>query len=206
MRQEEELKFTEKILQLLLKYRFPVFISTKRALITRDIELLKAVDKAAILPEDLKMKLNRGVILSVSVSTMDESVSNTLESGALPPIKRLKLIQELKAEGFLAGVNAIPVLPYISDTEQELEKIIADAKAHNADYILVGSLTLFGNEPADSKVLYYKFLQRHDPNLISSYEKLYGTNFYPPFSYQNELKAKATRLCKKYNIRNSIIA
>lgn len=205
MRQEEEQRLTEKILQLLLKYRFPVFISTKRDLITRDIELLKAIDKAAILPEDLRDKLNHGVILSVSVSAMDESISNILESGALPPTERLQLIQQLKAEGFLAGVNAIPVLPFISDTEGELEKIIAAAKAHSADYILAGSLTLFGNEPADSKMLYYKFLQRYNPDLINAYEKLYGANFYPPFSYQNELKRRAIHLCKKYNIRNSII-
>src|SRR6476619_2161824 len=73
MHQEEQLRITEKILTLLLKYRFPVFISTKRSLIARDIELLKAIDKAAILPEDLQSKLHRGVILSVSISTMDEA-------------------------------------------------------------------------------------------------------------------------------------
>ena len=82
MHQEEQLKITEKILSLLLKYRFPVFISTKRSLITRDIELLKAIDKAAILPEDLQSKLHSGVILSVSISTMDETISNILEPGA----------------------------------------------------------------------------------------------------------------------------
>ena len=74
------------------------------------------------------------------------------------PLIRLQLVQQLKKEGFLVGVNAIPVLPFISDTEEELEKIIAAAKDHHADYILVGGLTLFGNEKADSKTLYYKFL------------------------------------------------
>jgi DNA repair photolyase len=128
-----------------------------------------------------------------------------LESGALPPLQRLQLIQQLKAEGFLAGVNAIPVLPFISDTEEELEKIIASAKNHKSDYILIGGLTLSGNEPADSKVLYYNFLQRYNHNLISAYEKLYGANFYAPWSYQNELKRKAHHLCRQYNIRSSII-
>ena len=46
--------YTEGILELLLKYRFPVFISTKCTLIKRDIELLKEIDKTAILPDDLK--------------------------------------------------------------------------------------------------------------------------------------------------------
>ncbi|HEY6976462.1 MAG TPA: radical SAM protein, partial [Chitinophagaceae bacterium] len=204
MHQEAQLRITEKILSLLLKYRFPVFISTKRSLITRDIELLKAIDKAAVLPEDLQSKLHRGVILSVSISTMDETISNILEPGALLPLERLQLVQQLKQEGFLAGVNAIPVLPFISDTEEELEKIVAAAKDHHANYILVGGLTLFGNEKADSKTLYYKFLGRYQPELIKKYDELYNGNFYAPYQYQNDLKKRADRLCRKYNITNRI--
>jgi DNA repair photolyase len=205
MHQEEQLKITEKILSLLLKYRFPVFISTKRSLITRDIELLKAIDKTAILPEDLQSKLHRGVILSVSISTMDETISNILEPDALHPSLRLQLVQQLKQEGFLVGVNAIPVLPFISDTDEELEKIISAAKHHHADYILVGGLTLFGNEKGDSKTLYYKFLSRYQPQLIKKYDELYNGNFYAPYEYQNDLKQRAYMFCRKYNIRSSIL-
>jgi DNA repair photolyase len=57
---EERWRLTEGMLKLFLKYRFPVFISTKSKLILRDIELLKQIDKAAILPEDLKTSLGRG--------------------------------------------------------------------------------------------------------------------------------------------------
>jgi DNA repair photolyase len=202
---EEKYRLTEGILQLLLKYWFPVFISTKCTLITRDIELLKAIETAAILPPDLAGKLKKGLILSVSLSTLDEKISNMLEPGAAPPLRRLELIRQLKSEGFLAGVNAIPLLPFISDTEEQMEKIISTAKEHEADYILTGGLTLFGNEPADSKTLFYKFLDRYDPLLRPRYEQLYGENFYTSFSYQNELKMKAGRLCKKYSIRNSIL-
>jgi DNA repair photolyase len=205
MHQEEQLKITEKILSLLLKYRFPVFISTKRSLITRDIELLKAIDKTAILPEDLQSKLHRGVILSVSISTMDETISNILEPDALHPSLRLQLVQQLKQEGFLVGVNAIPVLPFISDTDEELEKIISAAKHHHADYILVGGLTLFGNEKGDSKTLYYKFLSRYQPQLIKKYDELYNGNFYVPYQYQHDLRQRAYTLCRKYNIRSSIL-
>ena len=202
---EEKYKITEQILQLLLKYKFPVFISTKRSLITRDIELLKAIDKTAILPADLQSTLERGAILSVSISTMDEAISNILEPGAIPPLQRLQLVKQLKQEGFLVGVNAIPVLPFISDPEDELEKIIVAAKQYNADYILVGGLTLFGTEKADSKTLYYKFLQHYKPGLIEKYNRLYNNNFYTGYQYQDDLKYKADKLCKKYNIRTSIL-
>jgi DNA repair photolyase len=176
---EEKLCMTQGILRLLLKYRFPVFISTKCNLIIRDIELLKEIDKAAILPDDLKNTLQRGVILSVSVSSMNQQIAATLEPGAIKPIQRMELVRRFKQEGFLAGVNAIPTLPFISDTEEELEKTIAAAKEYGADYILIGGLTLFGTAPADSKTLYYKFLERYNPPLIEKYKTLYGNFFYP---------------------------
>jgi DNA repair photolyase len=201
---EEKWRLTDGMLKLFLKYRFPVFISTKSTLILRDIDLLKQIDEAAILPEDLKTDPGRGVILSVSVSSMNNQVANMLEPGAATPIERLKILQQLKQSGFLCGVNAMPILPWISDTEEELEKIISAASGHGADYILVGGLTLFGNNPADSKILYYEFLKRYDPSLIPKYEKMYETNFFPSKRYRETLKQKAERISTKYNLRTAI--
>jgi DNA repair photolyase len=167
--------------------------------------LLKEIDKAAILPDDLKGKMKNGVILSVSLSTLDEKISHMLEPGAAAPLRRLEFVNELKQEGFLAGVNAIPVLPFISDTEESLEQIVSIAKQYEADYILIGGLTLFGNDTADSKTLFYKFLQRYDASLLPKYQQLYGPDFYTPFSYQDQLKERSAKICKKHNIRTSIL-
>ena len=205
MQLEEEIGLTRELLQVVLKHRFPVFFSTKSDLITRDFDLLRQIDEAAILPEDLQPVLKRGVIISFSFSTLDEKLAGQLESGAPSPQQRLQTLQKCKEQGFLCGVNAIPLLPFISDTDEELEKIIAAAKQFGADYILVGGLTLFGNEERDSKQLYFRFLQNHYPHLLEKYEKMYGSVFYPSWQYQNDLKKKTELLCKKYSIRNSII-
>ena len=202
---EEKYRITQQMLTALLKNRFPVFISTKRTGIKRDIALLKEIDKHAVLPPDLKDTLNRGVILSVSISTMDETIAGMLEPGTATPSERLWLVKELSELGFLTGVNAIPSLPFISDTEEELEKTIAAAREHNAHYILVGGLTLFGTGAADSKTLFYKFLERYKPELISKYNDLYRDKFYTPRYYQDKLKERADKLCRKYNIRNRIV-
>ncbi|MBL7740624.1 MAG: radical SAM protein [Chitinophagaceae bacterium] len=203
--QEEQYRMAEGMLKLFLKYRFPVFISTKCTLVRRDIGLLKEIDKAAILPADLQPTLKRGVIFSVSVSTLDEKVSRTLEPGAATPLQRLQLLQEMKQEGFLAGVNAIPLLPFISDTEEELDKIIFAAKEHDADYILTGGLTLFGDQAADSKTLFYKFLERYDASLLPKYRQLYDHGYYTDPMYQKKLKDRAGKICERYSIRNSIL-
>jgi len=204
MRQEEKFRLTEDILKLLLRHRFPVFISTKSTMILRDVELLRQIDKDAIVPDDLKQKLNRGAILSVSISTMNNEISNVLEAGAATPQQRLETLSQLKGQGFLAGVNAIPVLPFISDSEEELEKIISAAKHAGADYILIGGLTLFGDQPADSRTLYFNFLNRYDPSLIPRYEMLYKQNFFLPKEYLQQLKERSQRICAKYDIRTSI--
>ncbi len=205
MHHEEKYQLTREMLKLLLKYRFPVFISTKSTLILRDVDLLAEIDKAAILPQDLKTSLNRGVILSVSISTMDHEITNILEPRAAIPEERLKIAEQLTREKFLTGVNAIPILPYISDSEIELEKIVSAAKEHGAQYILIGGLTLFGKNAADSRTLYFNFLKKYNPSLIPKYENLYGINFFPPKQYLQELKQKAIKICAKYKIRQNIL-
>jgi hypothetical protein len=79
------------------------------------------------------------------------------------------------------------------------------AKDHGADYILIGGLTLFGNGPADSKTLYYKFLERTYPHLVPDYKKLYRIFFSPPKNYQADLEKTAAEICGKYDIRRSIL-
>jgi len=206
MHHEEKYKLTQEMLKLLLKYRFPVFITTKTTLVLRDIDLLKQIDEEAILPNDLKNTLGRGVILSTSISSLEPEITNMLEPRAAPPIERLKNLHQLKNQGFLVGVNAIPILPFISDTGEQLEKIITAAKNFGADYFLVGGLTLFGQQPADSKTLYFNFLNRYDATLIPKYEAMYGTNSFPPKHYLAKLNGMAKALCAKYEIRTSILS
>ncbi len=201
---ELQWRISRGMLEAILKHRFPAFISTKSSLIKRDLDLLRSIDQTAIIPEDLKSGLNRGLILSVSISSLDESISKTLEPGAIPPDERLELVKALKQDGFLVGVNAIPLLPYISDTEEELENIIGAVKNSGADYILVGGLTLFGAEPADSKTLYFKFLERSYPQLIQKYRELYRYGFSTQGDYQLKLKQRADKICAKYQLRNRI--
>ena len=205
MQVEEEIGLTRELLQVILKHRFPVFISTKSTLIQRDFDLLKQIDEAAILPDDLQQTLKRGVIISFSISTLDEQLSKQLESGAPSPLERLETLKQCSEKGFLCGINAMPLLPFISDTDEELEKIIVAAKEFGANYILTSGMTLFGDDERDSKQLYFKFLWNHYPELLEKYEAMYGSVYYPSWKYQNDLKSRTDLFCKKYSISNSIL-
>jgi len=174
---EEKLKLTRRLLEITLRYKFPVHVLTKSKLVLRDLDLLKEIDETAILPDDLKLKLRRGAIISFSISTLDEKLAKILEPGASTPKERLETMKKCREEGFLTGVCYIPVLPFISDTEEQLDKMIRIAKDYGADYVLVGSLTLFGNGSADCKTLYYKFLERYFPELLPKYKSLFKIFF-----------------------------
>jgi len=204
MQVEEKIGLTRELLEVILKHRFPVFISTKSDLIKRDFELLKQIDVNAILPEDLKQNPGRGVIISFSFSTLDEKLAKQIEPGAPVPQKRLETLKLCSDNGFLCGLNAMPLLPFISDTDDELEKIIAAAKEYGANYILIAGLTLFGNDERDSKQLVLKFLKNHYPHLSEKYEKMYESVYYPSWQYQQQLKKRADAICEKYKIKNSI--
>ncbi|HET6721794.1 MAG TPA: radical SAM protein, partial [Chitinophagaceae bacterium] len=195
MQVEEEIGLTREFLKIILKHRFPVFISTKSELIKRDLDLLKQIDETAILPEDLKQKPGRGVIISFSFSTLDEKLAKLIEPGAPAPQKRLETLKLCIENGFLCGLNAMPLLPFITDTDEELEKIIASARQYGAKFVFIAGLTLFGNDERDSKQLVFKFLRNHYPHLIEKYEEMYGSVYYPSWEYQEQLRRRADALC-----------
>jgi len=201
---EEKLKLTRKLLEIILKYKFPVEVATKSKLVLRDLDLLKEIDKNAILPADLKPKLKHGAIISFSISTLDDKLAKILEPGAPKPRERLETMKKCKEEGFFTGVCFIPVLPFLSDSEEQLNETIKTVKEYGADFILVGGLTLFGKGPADCKTLYYKFLEKHHPELVPKYRSLYRIFFAPSKEYQRELEEKSKKVCKKYGIKNKI--
>ena len=204
MQVEEETGLTRELLKIILKHRFPVFISTKSDLVKRDLDLLAQIDKHAILPADLKSNPGRGVIISFSFSTVDERLAGQLEPGAPSPQKRLEILKEFSEVGFLCGVNAMPLLPFLTDTDDEIDKIIAAAKRNGAQYVLAAGLTLFGTGERDSKQLVFRFILNNHPHLAEKYENMYSSAYYAPWQYQQELKKRANMICEKYKIRNSI--
>lgn len=205
MHHEKTLGRTRALLEIIARHRFPVFIGSKCTLITRDFDILAQIDREAILPEDLQDTLKRGVIMTISVSTMDENVSNMLEPGAATPQERMQVLRSMKEAGFLAGVNAMPLLPGISDTVEAIEQIVSSAKAHGADFIFPAGLTLFGNGPTDSKTLYYRFLEKYNSTLLPAYRRNFDQTIYPSFLYQQELKKRTDAICRRYQLRTTIL-
>jgi len=202
---EEELQLTRKMLELILKYRFPLHVITKSDLVVRDFDLLKQIDEEAILPADLQQQLSHKVIITFSFSTLDHHVANIFEPGATLPAKRLDALQSAINHGFVAGVSLMPLIPYLSDTDEQLEILFRTFGNMNINHIFPASITLFGSGPADSKTLVMRAIRLHYPHLVEAYEKLFANGFQVPWHYRNELEKKTKALTQKYSLKSSII-
>ncbi|MFC1571461.1 radical SAM protein [Candidatus Margulisiibacteriota bacterium] len=198
---EKNYRMTRRLLEICLKYKFPVSLLTKSPMVVDDIDILKKINKAAILPQDLRNKLNYGVVVSFSFSTVSDDLARIWEPGAPLPSKRLDALAKCSKAGLKTGAFFMPVLPYITDSEEELDKMFKTVKECGADCVLVGGLTLYGDGPKDCKITYYQMLQKHYPELVEKTKELFKGNWAPSWKYQGDLNKMARRLCKKHDLK-----
>ncbi|MBB4286173.1 PA0069 family radical SAM protein [Roseospira goensis] len=114
------------VLGVLSAFHHPVTITTKSAMVERDLDLLA----------DLARR--RLVRVALSITTLDRDLARTLEPRASPPAARLRAVRRLADADVPVAVMAAPMIPALND--HELERILAaaaDAGARQADYILV---------------------------------------------------------------------
>jgi DNA repair photolyase len=201
---EKELGLTRKILELILKYRFPVHIITKSDLVRRDFDILKEINQVATLPRDLQDKLKHKVFITFSFSTLNERTGKIFEPGATSPLLRLAALEESVNENFLAGVSLMPLLPAISDTEEELDAMFTAFKQAGARYVMPASLTLFGNGHADSRTLIFRAIHNYFPEKEEFYKKLFE-RYNIDFSYQNALTKRLKNHIKAHHFADKII-
>ena len=109
---------TRSVLEVLSETNHPATIVTKNALVERDIDLLA------------DMARRRLVHVFVSVTTLDNRLSATLEPRASAPHRRLQAVETLNAAGVPCGVMVAPVIPFVTD--QFMEAILERAAAAGA--------------------------------------------------------------------------
>jgi DNA repair photolyase len=160
----------------------------------RDVDVLKEIEKNAVLPEDLK-RLNKGVLITFSFSTLDESVRKIFEANAPKVEERISAIKNLKDKGFKVGIAFVPLLPFISDSEEQIEEMVKLAKELSVDYVFFGDLTLHGA----AKDIFFRVLEARFPELVEKYNELYK-GFLPTRAYRARLYSTSKRLCKKYGV------
>ena len=157
---EERLKLTRNSLELINAFGFGASLITKSNLIARDLDVL----------EDIKQ--HSPLIVNFSIIAADDDLCKSLEPKAPPTSKRFEAMQTLAQSGIFCGAMINPMLPYITDTEENLMKILRMAKECGAKFVFTFmSMTL---RPG-SREYYY---ERIPPQIKEKYMKHYGIRKY----------------------------
>ncbi|MCB9263334.1 MAG: radical SAM protein [Flavobacteriales bacterium] len=199
---EKKYELTRKALEVIAKHRFPLHVLTKSSLIERDIDLLHRINQIAILPPELSHK--PGVVASFSFSTLQDEVGRIFEPGATKPSERLITMQKMIDEGFHCGVSFMPLLPFISDTTEQLHFAFSTFKKMGVKYVMPSTITLFGNQKADSKTLMLNAIAKHYPHLLERYHRYFYHSDYMPAYYQKAFTAKMKELLAEYGLSGRI--
>ncbi len=102
---EQEYRLTRKILEVLWRYKHPVGIITKSALILRDLDILRP------------MAAQQLVKVSISLTTLHEDLRQMLEPRTASVLKRLRTIETLAQAGIPVNVMLAPIIPGLTDHE-----------------------------------------------------------------------------------------
>jgi DNA repair photolyase len=145
---ERKHKLTRRILEVMLETRHPVMITTKSALIIRDLDILSELAKLGL------------VKVAISITSMDHKLSRKMEPRASSPARRLEAIRLLSEAGVPTAVFASPMIPAIND--MELERILDAAKAQGA---LSASMILL-RLPGEVRDVFREWLLRHFPDRV----------------------------------------
>ena len=94
--------------------------------------------------------------LMISLITLDDHIRQVFEPNASPVQERLDTLSEFRKKGIPVGVLAMPILPFISDTKEQVTDLISELENIGVDFVMPGSLTL---RPGVQKETYLKRLQ-----------------------------------------------
>lgn len=115
---EKQFEITRQCLTLFLKYKHPVAIITKNALILRDLDLLKSLAKDQL------------IHVLISITSLSETTRRTLEPRTATTKKRLETVKTLSENGIPVTVMMAPIIPSINSHEiLTLAKAASDAGA-----------------------------------------------------------------------------
>ena len=143
---EKTYELTRRILEIMDRTSHPVGITTKSALVLRDLDILTSLAK-------------RGLVkVGLSVTSLDHRLSRRMEPRAATPERRIEAIAKLTEAGVPATVMVAPIIPAVNDAE--IESILqrcAAAGASQAGYVLL-------RLPLDISELFQDWLNEEFPD------------------------------------------
>ena len=184
-RAEGKYRLTRGIVEALIEARNPFSILTKSTLVLRDIDLL--TEAAKFIPNSVNF----------SIPTLDVDVWQKTEPGTPHPRRRVDAVRRMRSAGVRSGVLVAPVLPGISDGEEQLREVVDACLNAGASWVAPSMLHL----KKGLRDHWMKWLHEKYPELLERYEITYAGRAYVTREQKEELVWRVS--CYKGNERRT---
>ena len=177
---EEKYRLTRKCLGLLMGCGYEVCILTKSALVLRDLDLLAG---------------KRNVELGMTVTTFDEDLRRIVEPVASATAERFGALRKAGEEGVRIWLFIGPLMPFLSDTKEDIGRLMSQASGLPLARVYVDKLNLRPKVWPSVKAL----LRKHFSGLVPRYQEVL---FDPERKrrYVEELKGKVMSAARAHGL------
>ncbi len=160
---ESRYKLTRRVLQALCDYHTPAALITRSPLVIRDIDVLQRLSRVA------------GASVSVSIATLDDALARDIEPTVAPPRQRLRAVRLLADAGIKVSVALAPIVPRITDSEENIEAVVRAAREAGATDVWHNTLCLH----EVTRTAFFRYLRKRRPDLLAEYAMLYRGKYAP---------------------------
>ena len=183
---EGELRMTRRCLELLERYGFGASVITKSDLVLRDLELFDSINQKA------------KAVLQMTLTVADDALSRRIEPNVCPSSRRYEVLKAFRERGIPSVVWLTPVLPFLTDTEENLRRILDwcfDAGVKGIVCFGAGLTLREGN-----REYFYEALDRRFPGLSEEYRKRWGNAYEVTSPHSDALMEIFHRECEKRGV------
>ncbi|MBU6334671.1 MAG: radical SAM protein [Chloroflexi bacterium] len=120
---ENMYRMTRQVLRIFADRGQPCVLMTKSHTVVEDLVLLERINAQSL------------AMVVFSVLTVDPNLSEKLEDKSSVPALRLEAIAALRRAGIPVGVAMIPIVPYVTDTDMQLNNTLRAIAAAGANFV-----------------------------------------------------------------------
>ena len=189
---EKDLGLMRRCLEIIDRYNFGATLITKSDLVLRDLDILTRINN--------KTK----AVVQMTLTTADDELCRKIEPGVCPTSRRFEVLCACRDAGIPTVVWFSPLLPFINDTQENIEGIIDYCTRADVHAILCFGIGLTLRE--GNREYFYKALDRLFPatqqglSLKQRYQKTFGYNYVVSSPREHELMIYLKELCRRNNI------
>lgn len=187
---ELQVQNTRKSLELIEQYGFGVAIQTKSDRILRDLDLLKRINERT------------KCVVQMTLTTWDETLCRILEPNVATTRRRIEVLETMRDNGIPTVVWLSPILPYINDTEENIDGILHACIEARVKGIICFGMGLTLRE--GNREYFYKKLDEHFPGLKQRYIREYGNQYEIVSRNNDKLMSMFYGACRQHRILSNV--